>query len=160
MDTLFQDIRFALRVLLRSPAFSLVAVLSLALGIGANTTIFTVINGVFLRPLPVEDPSGLVNIFTTDERNKTAEQNFLPTSRLNYLDYRDKNQTFSGMAMFGFAGLNLTGTAEPERIGAMLVTGNYFDVLGVKMAMGRGFLPEEDATPISVVVLSHELWTR
>jgi putative ABC transport system permease protein len=162
METLWQDVKYGVRMLLKQPGFTLVAILSLALGIGANTTIFTVVNAVFLRPLPVEEPVRLVNVFTTDERNKTAEQNFLPTSRLNYLDYRDQSHSFSGMAMFGFAGLNLTGNAEPEQIGGMLVTANYFEVLGVKMAAGRAFLAEEDATPGAnpVVVLSHALWTR
>ncbi len=162
MDTIWHDIRFAVRVLLRAPGFTLVAALSLALGIGANTTIFTVINAIFLRPLPVEEPSRLVNVYTTDERNKTAEQSFLPTSRLNYLDYRDRNHSFSGLALFGFAGLTLTGSGEPEQIGAMLVSGNYFDVLGVKMAAGRGFISEEDAKPGAnpVVVLSNGMWVR
>jgi len=162
VETFWQDLKFGARMLLKQRGFTLVAILSLALGIGANTTIFTVINAVFLRSLPVEEPSRLVNVFTTDERNKTAEQNFLPTSRLNYLDYRDQSQSFSGMAMFGFAGLNLTGNGEPEQVGAMLVTANYFEVLGVKVVAGRAFLPVEDATPGAnpVVVLSHALWTR
>ena len=162
METLWQDVKYGVRMLLKQRGFTLVAILSLALGIGANTTIFTVINAIFLRPLPVEEPFRLVNVFTTDERNKTAELNFLPTSRLDYLDYRDQNRSFSGLAMFGFAGLNLTGNAEPEQLGGMLVTANYFEVLGVKMAAGRTFLPEEDATPGAnpVVVLSHDLWTR
>src|SRR5262245_14015246 len=158
MQTFWQDIRFGFRVLLKSPAFSLVAILSLALGIGANTAVFSIINTSLLKPLPVEEPKQLVSLFTTDAKNPGN----LPTSHLNYVDYRDQNQVFSGLLAFTGAGLTLTKGEATEQVFAQVVSGNYFDVLGVKAALGRTFLPDEDKTPGThpVVVLGHDLWKR
>ncbi len=158
METLWKDLRYGLRMLLRNPGFTSVAVLSLALGIGANTTIFTLINAIFLQPLPVAHADRLVSVFTTDEKNP----GMLPTSFPNYEDYRDKNQVFEGLASFTFLPLSLSGDGQPEQINAQMVTGNYFDLLGVKAAMGRTFLPEESKTPGThpVAVLSHGFWKR
>ena len=97
MATFLQDLRFAARVLLRNPGFTAVAVLSLALGIGANSTIFTLVNAVLLRPLPMQDPDRLVALFTTDERNRGSFFNYMQTSRPNFQDYRQGNDVFSGM---------------------------------------------------------------
>src|ERR687887_2368424 len=98
MSTLLQDLRYGARLLVKSPAFTIIAALSLALGIGANTTIFTLVNAVLLNPLPVEDPSQLVSVWTTDDRNQNGVLGFLQMSAANYGDLRDKNEVFSGMA--------------------------------------------------------------
>jgi putative ABC transport system permease protein len=158
METLWQDIRFGFRILFKSPAFTLVAALSLALGIGANTAVFSVINATLLKPLPVEEPERLVSFFTTD----VGRPGNLPTSHLNYVDYRDQNQVFSGLMAYTFAQLNLTRGETNEPVFGLVVSGNYFDVLGVKAASGRTFMPDEDKTPGArpVVILSHGLWQR
>src|SRR5262249_7873233 len=162
METLFQDIRYGIRMLAKSPAFAIVAILSLALGVGANTTIFTLVNAVFFKPMPVAEPSQLMAVFGTDEKNTGNFLDFMPVSYPNFCDYRDQNHVFSGTASFTGVGMSLSGTGEPEQIGGMMVTGNYFDLLGVKAAVGRTFLPEEDVTPGAnpVVVLGHGLWKR
>src|SRR5262245_37496615 len=158
METLWQDIRFGFRILFKSPAFTIVAALSLALGIGANTAVFSIINASLLKPLPVEEPTALVSLFTTDVKNPGN----LPTSHLNYVDYRDQNQVFSGLLAYSFAQLSLTRGETTEPVFGLVVSGNYFDVLGVKAALGRAFMPDEDKTPGAqpVVVLSHGLWQR
>ena len=160
MATLLQDIRYGARLLLRSPALTIVAVLSLALGIGANTTIFTLVNAVLLNPMRVKDISRLVTLVTTEVRNGTVVP-MGATSRLNYQDFRDKNEVFSGIAAAGFAPMALSGTGgEPEQVFGQVVTGNYFDVLGAPVAAGRMFTLDEDAQlgAHPVVVLSHALW--
>ena len=162
MATLLQDLRYGARLLLKTPGFTLIAALSLALGIGANTTIFTLINAVLLNPLPVEDPSQLVSVWTTDERNQGGFGfGFLQTSPMNYKDLRDKNEVFSGMAGHTGLPLNITGgTGDPQQVFGEIVTGNYFSVLGAKPAIGRGFLPDEDQTPGAklVCVLGYGEW--
>ena len=162
MDSLIRDVRYSIRMLLKSPAFTLVAVISLALGIGANTTIFTIVNAVFLNPLPVQDVSSLMNIYTVDEKNTTANFQLLPVSYRNYEDLRDQNDVFSGMADVSFGQLTLSGEGEPQQIGGLLVTANYFDVLGVMPIRGRTFLPEEGIVPGAppVAVISYSLWQR
>lgn len=159
MWTLGSDLRFALRRLLRTPGFTAVAVLSLGLGIGANSAIFAFVNAVLLRPLPaVEDSDRLVRLFATDEDRSSYNQ-------VSYLDYRDLdrlNQVFDGMA--GYTGLQVSlghdEEAQMERV--QLVTGEYFDVLGVDPALGRTFTPEEGDLDRSgpVAVLSHGFWQR
>jgi putative ABC transport system permease protein len=135
------------------------------LGIGANTAIFTIINAVFLHPLPVQEPSQLVEMFTRDTKTVDANSNFqlTPTSLPNYEDYRDQNTVFTGLAAATFPiPLNWGGQAEPQQLLGSLVSPNFFDVLGVKAYRGRFFFPEEGkkvgADP--VVVLSYALWTR
>ena len=160
-----QDLRGGLRMLRKSPGFTFVAVLSLALGIGANTAIFTIINAVFLHPLPVEEPARLAEMFTRDTLTVDTNANFqlTPTSLPNYVDYRDQNTVFSGLAVVTFPiPLNWGGQAEPQQLNASLVSGNFFDVLGVKPYRGRTFIPDGDkkigGNP--EVVLSYSLWTR
>jgi hypothetical protein len=155
---LLQDVRYGLRMMLKSPAFTAVAVLSLALGIGANTGVFSLINGLRLRPLPVEEPARLMTLFTTDAKNPGN----LPTSHLNDLDYRERGDLFSGVLAYTFAQLSWSQGGAGEQIFALVVSGNYFDRLGVKAAHGRTFLPEEDRTPGThpVAVLSHGFWQR
>jgi predicted permease len=162
MGTLLQDLRFATRLLLRSPGFTAVAVLSLALGIGANSTIFTLVNAVLLHPLPMQDPDRLVAVFTTDERNRGAFFNYMPTSRLNFEDYRKDGEVFTGMAAHSGLALAFAGKGEPEQIFGEMVTGDFFSLLGVKPALGRAFLPDEDRVPGAslVTVLSYNFWQR
>jgi predicted permease len=152
-------------MLKKSPGFTFVAILSLALGIGANTAIFTIINAVFLHPLPVEEPSRLAEMFTRDTLTVDANTNFqlTPTSLPNYEDYRDQNTVFTGLALVTFAiPLNWGGQAEPQQLNASLVSGNFFDVLGVKPYRGRTFIADGDkklgGNPEAV--LSHSLWAR
>jgi len=160
-----QDLRGGLRMLKKSPGFTVVAVLSLALGIGANTAIFTIINAVFLHPLPVEEPARLAEMFTRDTLTIDANVNFqlTGTSLPNYEDYRDQNTVFSGLALVTFPiPLNWGGQAEPQQLNASLVSGNFFDVLGVKPYRGRTFIADGDkkvgGNP--EVVLSYSLWAR
>ena len=103
MPTLLQDLKYGARLLAKTPGFTAIAALSLALGIGANTTIFTLVNAVLLNPLPVEDPSQLVSVWTTDERNQGNGFGFLQTSPKNFMDLRDQNEVFSGLT--GHAGI-------------------------------------------------------
>src|ERR1043166_4498165 len=109
MATLLQDLKFGVRLLAKTPGFTIVAALSLALGIGANTTIFTLINAVLLHPLPVEDPSQLVSVWTADERNQNGPLGFLQVSPMNYRDLREKNSVFSDMTAHTGIPLNITG---------------------------------------------------
>ncbi len=159
-----QDLRYGVRLLWRSPGLTVTAVLSLALGLGANAMLFTLVNQLLLNPLAVPESSRLVSFFTTDARNTDRFQNFMPTSYPNYLDHRDRNPALAGLAGVTFAPISLSSGGEPEQISGQLVTGNYFDVLGVTPAAGRffSFTPDEDrkldAHPVAV--LSHGLWTR
>jgi macrolide transport system ATP-binding/permease protein len=158
MQTLMRDLRQGFRVLARNPGFASVAVLSLALGIGVNTAIFSAVEALFLRSVPVEDPSRLVSVLTLDQRNP----GYMNQSYPNYKDYRDVNQVFSGLALYTSMPLSLNQGGEPQRILGQIVSGNYFDVLGVRPVVGRGFLPEEDRAPgeHAVAVISYGLWTR
>ncbi len=159
METLLKDARYGLRMLIRSPGFTVVALVSLVLGIGANTAIFSMISAFLFAPLPVEQPSQLVSIFTTDVKNPGP----LPTSHLNYVDYHDKNEAFTDILAYTFASVSYSSPGgESKNLGAQVVSGNYFDVLGLKAELGRTFLPDEDKTPGThpVVVLSHAAWQR
>jgi predicted permease len=161
MATLFQDVRFALRLLLRHRAVTIVAVLSLGLGIGANTTVFTLVNAILLQPMQVRDIDGLVTIGTSELRNNTPTV-LGGTSRPNFEDLRDQNVVFSGASLTGFLPLALSGRGEPEQLGGQIVSGNFFEVLGAPLAAGRTFRPEEDQRfgEHPVTVLSYGLWQR
>jgi len=158
MESLLQDLRFGARMLLRNPGFTLIAVITLALGIGANTALFSVVNGVLLRPLAYRDPDRLVWL-----SHKAAKPNQnAAISPPTFVDYRNQCQSFENLTalMYGTA-FNLTGDGEPERLQGRRVSANFFDTLGVAPALGRGFLAEEDAPERNrVVVLSHGLWRR
>src|SRR6266852_114161 len=165
LENFWQDLRGGMRNLVKSPGFTFVAVLSLALGIGANTTIFTIINAVFLHPLPVEEPSRLAEMFTRDTQTIDANVNFqlTGTSLPNYENYRDQNTVFTGLATVTFPiPLSWGGQAEPQQLNASLVSGNFFDVLGVKPYRGRTFIPDSDKKlgANAEVVLSYSLWAR
>jgi predicted permease len=164
MGTLLQDVRFALRSLAKNRGFAAVAVMTLALGIGANTAIFTVINAVLFSPLPVKDIARLYQMDTVDSKSGSANANFtrLPTSFPNYQDFRDQNQVFSGLASISFTTFDCMRQGEVAQLPGQLVTANYFDVLGVSPALGRTFFPDEDRKPggNAVAVLSFSLWQR
>ena len=159
MDRLRQDLRFALRSLRVNPGFTAVALLTVALGIGANTAIFSVVYGVLLRPLPYAEPGGLVTVWENREQRDGPAAEW--TGRSTFSDWRERNRTFEGMAAVTGWAPNLTGSDRPEVLAGAAVTPGYFSVLGVNPAMGRVFLPEEE-TPGNgdVVVVSHELWGR
>ena len=158
MQSLLQDIRYSLRRLRKSPGFTAIALLSLALGIGANTAIFSLVNTVLLRPLPlVEQPNQLVAVYG-------VSTGFGDTlySYPNYKDARDRNNAFTGLLAYRFAPMSLSHQGNNERIWSYLVSGNYFDVLGAKPLLGRTFLPEEDKTRKShpVAVMSFGTWQK
>ena len=157
MDSLFKDVRYSIRMLVRNPGFSAVVLLSLALGIGANTTIFSLVHAVLLRPLPVEKPDELVAVYTSDFSGPAYGTSSYP----DYLEFRDKTEGFSGLLASSPMPLSMTTGGQTERIFGEIVTGNYFSLLGIKAAAGRTFLEEEGkAGAHPVVVLSHGLWER
>ena len=165
MQNLLQDMRFALRGMRKAPGFAIVAVITLALGIGANTAIFTVVNAVFFHPIPVADPEHLLEIFTVDQRKDlAANTTMFPSSYPNVRDVQQRARSFSGVAIdsFVFAPVSMTIESAPGQYFAEMVSGNYFDVLGVRAALGRTFRTEEDAEPGAgpVIVLSHNFWQR
>ncbi len=155
MQTLLQDLRYAFRLLAKSLGFTAIAVLTLALGIGANTAIFSVVNAVLLRPLPFRDPSRLVIV---------AEKSPFPTistSYQNFVDWRDQSRSFESMEATRGTGLSLTGAGEPELLLARMATAGLFPLLGVEAHIGRTFLPEEDrAGSAPAALLSYGLWQR
>ncbi len=153
-----EDLRYAMRGLARYPGVAVAAVFSLALGIGANTTIFTMVNAILLRPMPVANPTTLAAVSTTDLHNP----GLLLCSYPNYKDYRDRNQVFSSLIVHTVVGMNLTGSGVPRMVFGELVSANYFSTLGVAPIIGRGFRPEEDATPgaFPVAVISYGLWRQ
>jgi putative ABC transport system permease protein len=160
METLWQDFRYGIRMLIKKPGFTAVAVLTLAFGIGANTAIFSVVNAILLRPLPYKNPDQIVMVWGTNPggfgwRGKTG------FSAPSFLDYQQQNQVFERMATFNGAGFTLTGAGHPENIRGGLVTAEFFDVLAVQPILGRAFLPEE-AQPgrDHVAVLNYNLWRR
>ncbi|MCA1568366.1 MAG: ABC transporter permease [Acidobacteria bacterium] len=158
LGDLSQDLGYGLRMLLKNPGFTVVAVIALALGIGANSAIFSVVNTVLLRPLPYQDPDRLVMVW--EDNTKAGYPRDTPAAA-NYIDWRDQNQVFEGMAAIADMSFNLTGTGEPERIDGRRVSANLFPLLGVEPHIGRAFLPEEDQPGANrVVVMSHGLWQR
>ncbi len=157
MDSLFKDIRYAVRGLLKRPGFVAIAVITLALGIGANTAIFSLVNTVLLRSLPVERPGEIVSVSV-----RGKDDSMSAFSHPNFIDFRDRNQVLSGLLVYRFVPLSLSRSGNNERVWGYEVSGNYFDVLGVRALKGRTFLPEEDKTPLShpVIVVSFDSWQR
>jgi putative ABC transport system permease protein len=155
MDILLNDLRYAFRVMLKNPAFTLIAIVTLALGIGANTAIFTVVNAVLLRPLSFRDPARLVQVL---EKSQFAT---VSTSYENYVDWRDQSHSFESLEATRGATDTLTGAGEPERLNARFATNGIFPLLGIDALAGRTFRPEEDrAGGAPVVLLSYGLWQR
>jgi len=156
METLIKDIRYGVRGLLKRPGFTVIALITLALGIGANTAIFSVVNAVLLRPLQFHDPEQLVVVW--EEASFAGFPTNTPAPG-NYVDWKNQNQSFSDMAAAASTSFNLTGDGEPERVQANSVNANFFQLFGVQPVLGRGFLPEEDVPGKSnVAVLSYSLW--
>jgi hypothetical protein len=157
MDTLFKDIRYCVRSLLKRPGFTAVAVMTLALGIGANTAFFSVVNGVLLRSLPYKDAGRLVVLWESVSKDRTN-----PTSYPNFLDWRAQNQSFEDMAAYAVTDFSLAGPSQAERIEGELVSESYFSLLGVAAAQGRVFFPEENrlgsAQPVAII--SYGCWQR
>lgn len=164
MGTLWQDIRYGARMLLKNPGVSAIAIISLALGIGANTTIFTAVNAILLNPLPVKDISHLVEVDTTDAITRATVANVtkIGVSYPNCRDYARLNDVFDGLACYMFVRLTWSGGAEPKRVDGQLVSANYFDVLGLRPALGRFFFPNEDQKPSgnTVAVVSYSFWVN
>jgi putative ABC transport system permease protein len=159
MNGLLQDFRFALRQLRKSPGFTGVAVITLALGIGANTAIFSVVNGVLLRPLGFPEADRLVRVWHVPPAKSFPGMTTFSVSAANYLDWERQNHVFAGMAIYTFHGFALTGSDKPEQVDACAATSGFFSTLGVQPMLGRVFLPEEDQPGRSnVVVLSHRFW--
>src|SRR6185369_3343403 len=159
MDSLIKDIRYGFRSLLKRPAFTAIALVALALGIGANTAIFSLVNAVVLRPLPFSQPDRLVWVWG-NIRNGGNRASISPP---DFLDYREKNKAFENFAAsFSMPlAVNITGAGDPERLNGSAVTGNYFQTFGVTPLLGRGFTLENEKTgQDNVAVISHELWQR
>jgi putative ABC transport system permease protein len=157
MQTLWQDLRYAARMLLRNPGFTVVAVITLALGMGANAAIFSVVNATLLRPLPFEDPDRLITI---RETNPSQSSEF-KVSPGNFLDWKKQNTVFERLVAMQEASYDLVGAGDPERLLGMRVTDGFFAMLGARPQTGRDFLPEEDRPGHNnVVILSHGLWQR
>jgi predicted permease len=158
METLLQDVRYGLRMLRKSPGFTVVALLVLTVGIGANVAIFSVVNTVLLRPLPYRDPSRLVMIW---ESLPGIGFQQVGTATAEYLDYRDRNRVFSGIAAYKNDTANLTGSGQPERIPITRASANLFSVLGVQPMLGRTYTMAEDRPGAAkVAILSYGLWKR
>ena len=156
MESFFQDLRFGLRTLFRNPAFSIVAVLTLTLGVGANAAIFSVVNAVLLKPLPWSDPDRVVTVWSS----WTAfDKTWVSDGEVN--DFRRESRTLAAIAAWDETAVNLTGDADPERVAAGLVTANLFPVLGVQPIRGRLFASQEDApNGPRVAILGYGLWQR
>lgn len=153
---MFQDLRYAIRMLLKNPGFSAVVVLTLALGIGANVALFSIVNGVLLNPLPFPDPEQLVTIHQSKPNFDTGAVPYP-----NFLDLQSQNQTFTSMAISRPSGFSLIGAGEPERVEARLISADFFNVLGVTPKVGRTFTPEDDRQGAGpVVIISSWLWDR
>src|SRR5437763_210009 len=152
------DLKFVFRQLLKNPGFTAVAVLTLALGIGANSAIFSVVNGVLLRPLPYPEPDRLIMIFESNPKGGSPKFSVAPP---NFVDWRAQNQVFDNLAAVNVANYSLTGQDKPERILGARVSASLFKVLGVLPALGRGFTSEEDRHGRhQVAILSQGLWER
>jgi putative ABC transport system permease protein len=158
LDTLRQDLRYGVRVLWMRPGFTIIAIATLALGIGACTALFSVVNGVLLRPLPYRDAERIVTVWQNHPARGVERDGVSPP---NFLDYRERNQVFEAMAALRPYGLDYTGQGEPETIQAWLVTDDFFKIVGVGALHGRVFLPEDYRPGYeNVVLLSHGLWKR
>ncbi len=155
-DEMFQDLRYGTRMLMKNPGFTVVIVLTLALGIGANAALFSVVNGVLLNPLPYPQPDQLITLHQSKPNFATGA---IPYP--NFLDWKKENQTFSAMALSRGSSFSLLGTGEPEQVQGRRITAEFFSVLGVQPALGRNFAPGEDERGAGpVVLISAELWQR
>jgi len=156
LERLWQDVRYGVRLLSKSPAFSVVAILTLALGIGANTALFSVVNGVLLNPLPYRQPDRLVSIYQSQRGFEKGSFSYL-----NLLDYQQQNRTMEAIAGYRNGGYSLTGNGSAERLRPAMVTADFFRVVGITPIAGRDFTREEDRLGVApVVILGDEFWKR
>jgi putative ABC transport system permease protein len=156
-DEMFQDLRLGVRMLVKHPSFTVIAVLTLALGIGANITIFSVVNAVLLRPLPYPDADRLVYLWSEAPAQSIRER---ASAYANVADWREQNKSFADIAVFDPTVVTLTGAAEPERVMSVRASANFFPLLGVAPMLGRTFTAEEEQQKVRVIVLSYGLWQR
>jgi putative ABC transport system permease protein len=158
IEMIRNDLRYAFRTLIRNPGFTLVAVLTMAIGIGANTAIFSIVDSVLLRPLPFTDPDALVLV---SQANRQTRQSSGDATPANFLDWRSRNRTFIGLSAYRNAGYTLSSGGRPERVAGAIVNSNFFDVLGVKPILGRGFRPDDEGQGAArVAIVSHALWKQ
>ena len=158
METLRQDLRYALRRMLKSPGYTSVIVVALALGIGVNTAIFSIADAFLLKPVPFLDSEHLVVVL---EKRANSGDVWSSVANANFFDWKSESQSFEQMAAYEWSDVNITGGDHPEQVQGFLVSANFFETLGVRPATGRAFLPEEDQSGHEqVVVLSHGLWER
>src|SRR5947209_3305916 len=156
MTSFWQDVRYGLRVLGKNPGFTAVVVLTLALGIGANTALFSVVNGVLLNPLPFPNPDELVAVYA---KSPTFQESSI--AYLNFLDWQKDNHSFASLSAFRSDDYNMTGAGEPERVHIHMISAEFFPALGLQPLLGRAFRPEEDqAGAEPVTILSDGLWHR
>jgi len=158
LETLWRDTRYGARMLLKNPSYAAAIILTLALGIGANTAIFSVVNSVLLKPLPFKDPNRLVIIWETDTKNRATNS---PVSLSDFIDWRNQTRAFEQIAAWRFLYFNLTGRDQPERVQGLTVSASFLPLLGAEVQLGRTFLPDEEQIGHDqVVVLSDALWRR
>src|SRR5690348_17052449 len=159
MGTLSQDFRYGWRTIRKNPGFTTVAVLVLALGIGANTAIFSVVNAVLLRPLPFDQPDRLVALYHTPPQTSFPGIPLFSVSPANFLDWQARSKSFEAMSAYHGREYTLTGKGQPEAVRTTLATDGFFKVLGVQPMLGRTFLPSEDQPGHDhVLVLSNDFW--
>jgi putative ABC transport system permease protein len=156
IESFLQDVRHAVRVLAKSPGFTALVVLTLAVGIGANTALFSVVDGVLLRPLPFAEAERLVIV-----RETSRELPEVSVSYPNFQDWRRESRSFESLAVYGWRSQTVTGRGVPERIGGAIASAAFLEALGVRPLLGRNFLPEEDRPGAErVVLVSHGFWQR
>src|SRR5215204_6355328 len=158
MNTFLQDLRYGVRILLKQPGFTFVAVITLALGIGANTAIFSLVNSILLRPLPFREPDRVVRLIQASPKLGLATWG---VSQADFAAYREQNRSFETVAIYNNTAINLTGEGEPERLPMANVTADFFKVFGVNPLLGRTFVEGEDVEGRNLVcVISYAFWQR
>lgn len=157
MQTLWQDVRYGVRMLWKSPVFTIVALVALAIGIGANTLVFSVVMAVLVRPLPYQDAERLVWL---SNHNSALGVSGAFLNPADILDFRAQVKSFEQIASWGTLPMNLSGAASPERVEGVYATTNFFETLGIKPALGRDFVPADDERRDNNVIISHGLWQR
>ena len=158
MRNLQQDLRFGMRQMMKAPGFAVATILTIALGIGATTSIFSLVNAVLLRPLPFADPDRLVVAGPLNDRRPDAADSVNASSYPDFFDWRSQNHSFSDLAECRDNTFTLTGAGEPKHLDGQVVSADFFKVLGVEPALGRGIVMDDEKAGTHVVVLSHELW--
>ena len=159
MRALLQDFRFALRQFRKSPGFALTTILTIALGIGGTTAIFSLVNTVLLRPLPFPEPDRVLAVASRNDRTPGASGNAGNSlSYPDFFDWRSQNKSFSSLASFHDSNFTLTGSGEPQHLTGIIASSDFFRVLGVTPGLGRDFTTEDEKPSAHVVVLSHGLW--